>query len=792
MPGPAFILLVATLLPLAAFGLLLLAGRRMPEPLAGWLSTTFVSVSFLCSLLALYLWYTATWYSATAGGLPQQPWGYGEQGGAITLTARWLPVGDPPAAGPAAASASGHAGWLDVGLHVDSLTICMFLVVTLVAAAVQVFSIGYMRGDPRFSRYFAYLSLFCFAMLGLVLSGTLVQLFVFWEGVGFCSYLLIGFWFERKAAARAAFKAFVVNRVGDAALLVGFGLLFLHVGNTTFPHLWAALGAAGLGGDVTVAGGGAGAAAAIVPAGVMTLIGVCLFLGAAGKSAQFPLHTWLPDAMAGPSPVSALIHAATMVAAGVYLMARMFPVLTPDAKLVVAVAGCFTLLLGALFALVQTDIKKVLAYSTVSQLGYMMLAVGVGSWAGGLFHLVTHAFFKALLFLSAGSVIHAARHDHEMGSYGGLWRRMPVTAACMAVGVLAISGVGIGGWGLSGYHSKAHVLGDAAAFAGWATRQGGPGWYWLLFAVPAIVAYLTPLYMARLWMLTFWGKPRNAALYEQVREAPMMYVPMMALAVMSMIAGHDGLLAARPLLTGARQESAGAAERWVADAAAARAAAAAVQAIDLPPARPATTPAGRSAYRFPGWDAAWPTAPRDPDTDRPHHDADERPLADAEQAHVAGHRLEHTWLAWAWPVGLLAGVLLYLDGFAVARRVVAVTPVRWLHGWLANKMYVDELYAAAFIAPVLTLARVAGWLDRVVVDGVVNAAARAAAGAGRAAGWADRRVVDGAVAGVAQLAQDLGTAARAPQTGRVRAYVATLVATVVVGLAVAVAAVLWR
>ena len=809
MPGPAFILLVATLLPLAAFAVLLLAGRRVPEPVAGWLSATFAGASFLCSLLALPLW-----YSATANGMSQQPWGFGEQGAAISLTARWLPVGDPSAAATlgiaatstaavAGTSAAGHPGWLDVGLHVDSLTICMFLVVTLVATAVQVFSIGYMRGDPRFSRYFAYLSLFCFAMLGLVLSGTLVQLFVCWELVGFCSYLLIGFWFEKRAASRAALKAFVVNRVGDAAFLVAFGLLFAYVGNASFPQLWAALGSAGQGGDVRVLGGGGGGpslllggggAAAVVPAGVMTLVGLCLFLGAAGKSAQVPLHTWLPDAMEGPSPVSALIHAATMVAAGVYLMARMFPLLTPDAKLVVAVVGCATLLFGAAVAMVQTDIKRVLAYSTISQLGYMMLAIGVGSWVGALFHLVTHAFFKALLFLSAGSVIHAARHEQELGSYGGLYRRMPVTAACMGVAVLAISGVGFGPWGLAGYHSKAHLLTDAGAFATWATQQGGTRWYWLLFAVPAAVAYLTPLYMARCWMLTFWGKPRNVDLFEQVRERPMMYVPMMALAVMSMIAGYDGLLAARPLLRGAQQESANTVDRWVADASAAQAEAArqSAAARGRRPAQPASLPAGRIVYRFPGWDAAWPAAPREMEADRPNHDPDDRPLADAELAHVAGRHLEHAWLRWAWPAGLLTGVLLYLNGFSVAARALRVPPVRWLHGWLANKLYFDELYHVAIVGPVLFLARLGGWFDRVAVDGVVNGVAGVTAAVSRAAGWADRQVVDGAAGGVGQLALDLGTAARAPQTGRVRFYVATLMAAVVVGLAVTVGVMLWN
>src|SRR5690606_20468941 len=286
-----------------------------------------------------------------------------------------------------------------------------------------------------------------------------------------CSYLLIGFWYEKKSASNAAIKAFVVNRVGDFGFLIGFGILFYHLGNVTLPNMWVLLGNAGTGQAITLPGG------VVFSAGLLTIMGIGLFFGAIGKSAQFPLHVWLPDAMEGPTPMSALIHAATMVAAGVYLVGRIFPVLTPDAKLFIAIIGATTLTMAALIAIAQTDIKKVLAYSTLSQLGYMILAMGIGSWVGGLFHLITHAFFKALLFLGSGSVIHAAHHEQELPQYGGLIRKIPVTAITFLVGVLAIAGTPL----LSAYFSKDLILAHAAASALLADHGGRSPMYWLLF-----------------------------------------------------------------------------------------------------------------------------------------------------------------------------------------------------------------------------------------------------------------------------------------------------------------------
>src|SRR6266566_553378 len=320
--------------------------------------------------------------------------------------------------------------WIDItpifrvplGLTLDQLSRTMGVLVSGVGALIHIYSLGYMRNDERKSRYFAALSLFMFAMLGIVFANNFVMLFIFWELVGFTSYVLIGHWFFRDAAADAANKAFITTRIGDFGFMTGILMLWMTSGSVVFAEIAPRMSMFG----------GHGTFVAIVA--------LLIFCGAVGKSAQFPLHVWLPDAMEGPTPVSALIHAATMVAAGVYLVGRIFPVLTPDAKLFIAIIGCITLTMAALIALAQTDIKKVLAYSTLSQLGYMILALGIGSYIGGLFHLITHAFFKALLFLGSGSVIHAAHHEQELPQYGGLWRKIPVTAFTFAIAVFAIAG----------------------------------------------------------------------------------------------------------------------------------------------------------------------------------------------------------------------------------------------------------------------------------------------------------------------------------------------------------------
>ena len=398
----------------------------------------------------------------------------------------------------------------EVAFYFDRLTAVMALIVTGVGSLIHVYSTGYMHEDKSYARYFAYLNLFLFFMLMLVLGRSLLVLFVGWEGVGLASYLLIGFWFEDPEKAAAGKKAFITNRVGDAGFLLGMFVLFTALGTLDMDRINAAF------------------LATPAPAVSASLVGILLFIGACGKSAQIPLHVWLPDAMAGPTPVSALIHAATMVTAGVYLVARLSGIYihAPEASAVVATVGVATAFFAATVAVVQTDIKKVLAYSTVSQLGFMFLALGVGAYGAAIFHLYTHAFFKACLFLGAGSVIHAMSGEQDVRKMGGLAKKIPITFWTFAVATAAIAGLPP----LAGFFSKDEILWFALA------SPGGAG---VLFAVAALTALLTAFYMFRLLWLTFLGKPRmSAEVAHHVHESPpSMTGVLVVLAVLSAVGG---------------------------------------------------------------------------------------------------------------------------------------------------------------------------------------------------------------------------------------------------------------
>ena len=400
----------------------------------------------------------------------------------------------------------------DLALQFDPLTAVMCLVVTGVGFFIHVYSIGYMAKDPGYKRFFTYMNLFMFTMLILVMGENLVVMFVGWEGVGLCSYLLIGFWFEKPSAARAGKKAFIVNRIGDAGFLLGIMFILINIGSTSFTAINEAVNR----GEVT--------------AGLATLIGILLFIGACGKSAQIPLYVWLPDAMEGPTPVSALIHAATMVTAGVYMVARMnvLYALSHTATDIIALIGALTAIFAATMALTQNDIKRVLAYSTISQLGYMFIACGVGAYSAGIFHLYTHAFFKGLLFLAAGSVMHAMSGELNMQKMGGLKKYLPRTYPTFLIGAIAISGIPI----LSGFFSKDAIL--TSAFA------SGKYFIWALGICGAI---LTAFYMFRLVFLTFHGQERiEPEAKKHLHESPpSMTIPLMILAFFSIVAGWVGL-----------------------------------------------------------------------------------------------------------------------------------------------------------------------------------------------------------------------------------------------------------
>ena len=397
---------------------------------------------------------------------------------------------------------------VDFGLKLDPLSLMMMLIVTGVGGAIHIYSAGYMRDDPGWSRYFACLSLFTFSMLGVVLANNFIQLFIFWELVGVSSYVLIGFWFERPSAADAAKKAFLTNRLGDFGFMLGILIVWATLGSLNFTSLKDQLTAnpAALGGIASIAG-------------------LLIFCGAMGKSAQFPLHVWLPDAMEGPTPVSALIHAATMVAAGVYMLCRTIFIFTPDALTVIAWIGGFTALLAAVIAVQQNDIKRILAYSTLSQLGYMVMAVGLGGPTPAMFHLTTHAFFKALLFLGAGSVIVALHHEQDIWKMGALRKKMPVTFWTFMAGTLALAGV----WPLSGFFSKDAILAAAQ-------HHSLP-----LFILGVAVAALTTFYMFRLVFVAFLGAERTHDA-GHARESPgIMVWPLRILALFSVIGGVIGI-----------------------------------------------------------------------------------------------------------------------------------------------------------------------------------------------------------------------------------------------------------
>jgi NADH-quinone oxidoreductase subunit L len=473
-------------LPLAGFLVTAVIGRRLGLD-AFWIPVGAVVLSWVAAMIVV------------AGVLGSG----GESAVAVTLW-HWIPAGDFS---------------VDVGFIVDNLTAVLLIVVTTIGMLVHVYSIGYMRHDPGYWRFFAYLNLFMVSMLLLVLADSWLVMFVAWEGVGLCSYLLIGFWYRKRSAAEASKKAFITNRVGDVGFALGIMAIFVNTGTLNIRESINVLTAA----PTMSAVGSPTFAAFPIP---IWLIALFIFAGAVGKSAQFPLHVWLPDAMEGPTPVSALIHAATMVNAGVYLVARSNSIfaMAPDVMAVVAAIGIFTAILAASIAMTQTDIKRVLAYSTLSQLGYMFASLGVGAFTAAIFHLMTHGFFKGLLFLGSGSVIHAVHEEQDMRKMGGLAKKIPQTYWTMLIGAIAISGIPP----LAGFFSKDEVLGESYKL--------GFQWVW---AIGVVVAVLTAFYMFRLIGLTFWGKSRvDKDVEPRIHESPrVMTVPLWLLAIPSVVLG---------------------------------------------------------------------------------------------------------------------------------------------------------------------------------------------------------------------------------------------------------------
>jgi NADH-quinone oxidoreductase subunit L len=481
----ADLLYLIPLLPLVAFVINILFGRSLIRSNAHWVAIPAVLGSWILAVM-VFLDIRDT----------------GEHISQRLFT--WIPAGDFD---------------ITVSLYADQLTAIMLIVVTTVGLLVNVYSVGYMHGDGGYYRFFAYIPLFIFSMLMLVLADNLLVLFVFWEAVGLCSYLLISYYFRRRSAGNAAKKAFIVNRVGDLGFGLGIMLTFWTFDTIYFHGENGIIEQAYNSGALGIAGG------------TLTLIGILLFIGACGKSAQFPLHVWLPDAMEGPTPVSALIHAATMVTAGIYMVARTYTIFmsSETAMLVVAVVGSFTAVMAATIALTQNDIKKVVAYSTVSQLGYMAFALGTGAWVAAIFHLMTHAFFKGLLFLGAGSVIHGMHEEQDIRNMGGLRKHMPVTFWTFLIGSLANAGV----FPLAGFWSKDEIIVGA-----WISDSS----YGKVAAILGLVAaFLTALYMFRLVFLVFFGKERFDTSHVHPHESgPWMAAPLVLLAIASAVAGFVG------------------------------------------------------------------------------------------------------------------------------------------------------------------------------------------------------------------------------------------------------------
>jgi NADH-quinone oxidoreductase subunit L len=605
------------LLPLAGFLITAVIGRRLGYE-AHWIPVGLVVVSWLIAMVVSF--------AALTGGEP-----FGEHGYGITFLT-WIPAGDFV---------------VDVGLFVDNLTACLLIVVTTIGMLVHVYSIGYMGHDRGYWRFFAYLNLFMFSMLLLVLADNFLVLFVAWELVGLCSYLLIGFWKERRSAALAAKKAFIVNRVGDVGFALGIMLIFVSLGTLNIREVIDRIGEL----DQTT----------------ILIIALLIFAGAMGKSAQFPLHVWLPDAMEGPTPVSALIHAATMVNAGVYLVARTNPIYAhaPSALVVVAAVGIFTSILAASIAMTQTDIKRVLAYSTLSQLGYMFAALGVGAFTAAIFHLMTHGFFKGLLFLGSGSVIHAVDDEQDMRKMGGLSRKIVITYVTMFIGSLAISGIPP----LAGFFSKDEILGESYK----------TGFYWV-WAIGLFVAGLTAFYMFRLMGLTFWGEWRGPReLWDRIHESPrIMTIPLILLAIPSVFLG---LFLGLPL--GASR----------------------IQAWLQPVFEESVVLLGHEegAYQLLGIDGALILA----------------------SVLIAVIGLSIAW----WLFGVRIGSFSLRPKPATVQAITARLP--FLYRASLNKWWFDDLNHLLFIVIGGRIAAAFWWFDRRVIDDTVNDLGEAAVGAGR-------------------------------------------------------------
>ncbi len=619
-----------------------------------------------------------------------------------------------------------------VGYGIDNIAAIMLLVVTLISLLVHLFSTSYMDGDRRYSKFYAYLGLFTFSMLGIVIANNFLMMYVFWELVGISSYLLIGFWYEKNSASNAGKKAFITNRIGDLGFFIGIMILFMTYGSFLFEDVFAGIASGKMPFNSPM---------------MLTLAGIGIFMGAMGKSAQWPLHVWLPDAMEGPTPVSALIHAATMVAAGVYLVAKVFVMFTADALTFIALIGTITAFVSATIAITQVDFKKVLAYSTVSQLGFMIMSLGTGGYTNGFFHLVTHAWFKAALFLAAGSVIHAMHHamhhmhDHhsdpqDINNMGGLRKTMPWTYRTFLFVTLALSGVPL----TSGFLSKDGILAGTLA---WANLTGG--WHWIVPVLGFLAAGMTAFYMFRLTIVAFHGEHKTEIAKHTHENKTPIVLPLVVLSVLSIWFFYSP----NPI---------DASKGWF------------HQKIQQP------QTAVPAAYQWSFLINEKETSHASESDHIVTHDTQANP---APSSHTALNAYQEEVHHFHYPAMflsiLIAGSGILLAFLIYQYKVISADKLekrfKFLHTFSYNKWYFDELYKATAIAAVLGVSRTMAWFDTYIVDGIVNLTATITSFAGKLTGIFDNVVIDGAVNLVADGTSTAGKHLRKLQTGNIQAYI---------------------
>ncbi len=610
---------------------------------------------------------------------------------------------------------------IELGVLIDNISVIMLVTVYIISFVVHVFSIDYMKGDKRYNRYFAYLGIFTFSMNGIVLTHNFLMMYIFWELVGLSSYLLIGFWFEKKSASDAAKKAFIVNRIGDIGMLIGILMIFTNYHTFTFDKIFLAIS----NGHLPFNSGF-----------WLTVTGILLFCGAVGKSAQFPLHVWLPDAMEGPTPVSALIHAATMVAAGVYFITRIFPILSGDALFVIAIIGAISAFIPATIALTQNDIKKVLAYSTISQLGYMIMALGVGAYTFAFFHLITHAFFKACLFLGSGSVIHSMHHEQDIRNMGGLRKKMPLTYYTFLVASLALSGIPL----TSGFLSKDGILAGSYAFA---SITG----HWLFPIVGFLVAILTAFYMFRLIILTFHGQPRDQHKYEHAKESKFaMAMPLVVLSTLSLFIWFTP----NPF----NPDAGWVLSSWVK-----------TPELSVPDA---------SRYSFMQKGPVAEPSGEKVEVVKPEMIYSSTYTEAMHHAHIPAMILSL--------IMALSGIVFAFLFYQYKKLDVDKLKEKFkpLYNLSYNKWYFDEIYEATFVAGTIGISRLLAWFDNKVVDGIVNGSATVTKWFSNFSGTFDNVIVDGIVNFVAYLSGILGLFFRKFQTGKVQTYIVLVIFSIVI------------